>query len=184
MKLKLYRFLECAAIVLLITSMFLPWLHCYGEVENAWADYNLSAITMHIETISLWRGASGGILNPSIPIVIIMLVLMTLCAIIPYITVLLLTLSGIFTCIAGTNERNIGQSRALINWAKATLMVEAVLVVTAYIVYSLRISDLLHLSWGIAVSLALLIPEAIIRKKLTDEEKNERRRVIKRSQGV
>lgn len=178
MKAKHYRYLEVLILVLLIVSLFLPWMLIRGMVKPYWCDYTLSAISIIKETMSLW---SRTILEASIRTLssfeILFVIDMTLCALLPFVALVLLVLTGIFTLLSGKSEKHVNRIRLLMKWIRICLISEAILVLAAYVSYSLCIGDLVFPAWGIVVALALLIPETVIRKKLTEQEKNERRRV-------
>lgn len=180
MKTKQYRFLELLLIALMIVSLFLPWISVYGSTDNAFYDYSLSAAGMAEESYYTWQGALATTdLGKSLtPFQYYLTLDLTLCAIVPFAAILLLVSAGIFTLRSGKSEKAADRRRLLIKWVRACIITEAVLIVSTCIVYYFLINDMMHPAWGIIVAVVLLITEAVIQKKLTEWEKNDRRRAL------
>lgn len=165
MKQKQYKCLELVIIGLLIISLFLPWIHVYGMGGTTWFDYHLMPTTIYDEAISFWQGALHSTLDVNRPFVVYFMVDLALCAIIPYVTLVLLFVSSILVGTTGLSEQRADRSRRLLKWAKGCLFIEVLLIVTSHVVYSICQSNMFRLFWGIPIAIVLMFFEGIIRKK-------------------
>lgn len=168
---KRWRLLELLVIAGLIGTLFLPWLNDLRGFKG----YFSASLAPELLTTTFQATKQYWIRTEVHAYMIIMMFLSVICLLLYVAIIVFMLLAGIFVCISWKKQKFEECRKKPLTIARALLIAQMITVVFLSVAYNFGGGISLFPSWGMLVTIGLMIAEKKVRHNLERYEKYERR---------